>query len=396
MMSGSVALSGGVLLCTLIIMALALRRHNLPASRLSDDIDNIRGQIIKQKLSALPNLDANGTIPPMDASTENIESILIAAIPVSEMIISSETTEAETPVPVIKVPILNKKIETMRKDIFTKPKQSEDLHRSTTNSSPSDRELPFWLKIRDRLAIGPFHNDESFSKHSSKKSTRESHTAIKEDEDVFKELRELKNRMIVYEELAGKKKKSDVSASDSEKSKKANKPPQQSSDSKDTASHDTNESKLAYIHPSHFKEEKIPVAIDRVAELVQLYNNDPSSIRKEYLFREFTVVNIQAIGKDHGIEPEYCIVDQNQQGDYWLIEIDKHLYALPKNKNIYNIGQFKSNGLIRIFQCGGLRPGYRYRKIEIIKPAEFRDLGAGSLRLIQQGILKLSHEEEEL
>jgi hypothetical protein len=168
-----------------------------------------------------------------------------------------------------------------------------------------------------------------------------------------------------------------------------------SNDPEGAIAQDANNRKKPFIPPSHFEEERIPIVVNKKEELIKLYNDDPASIRYQPNLREFTVANMQLMGKDHDVEPDYRIVDPNQPGEYWLIEIDNNLYALPRNKNTYNIGQFQSGGLNRVFKCEGLRLGYRYRKIEIKKLAEFRDKGSGSLELLQPGILKLSNEEEE-
>jgi hypothetical protein len=106
---------------------------------------------------------------------------------------------------------------------------------------------------------------------------------------------------------------------------------------------------------------------------------------------------MQAMGKDQTLEPEYRIVETGQQGEYWLIDRDRTLcYAVPRPKQTYNMGQFKSGGLDRVFECRGVRHSYRYRRLEVIKPASFRNNGTGYLQLVDQGVLRFDDEEQEI
>jgi hypothetical protein len=131
--------------------------------------------------------------------------------------------------------------------------------------------------------------------------------------------------------------------------------------------------------------------------LAEQYNQNATSLRNRYRVREFTIANMQAMGKDHTLMPAYRFVEPNEQGEYWLVDSDGGKgYAVPRPKQTYNIGQFKSGGLDRIFECRGVRQGYRYRRVEVIKPAIFRDSGSGNVELVESGTLEFHDEEAEL
>jgi len=127
--------------------------------------------------------------------------------------------------------------------------------------------------------------------------------------------------------------------------------------------------------------------------LIAHYNQDREGIRMRHTVKEFTIANMQAMGKNQSLEPEYRIVGQSEQGEYWLI--DQH-WAVPRPKQTYNIGQFKSGGLGRVFECRGVRQGYRYRRVELIRPARFRNHDFGGLELVERGALEFSDEESEI
>jgi len=130
--------------------------------------------------------------------------------------------------------------------------------------------------------------------------------------------------------------------------------------------------------------------------LVREYNESPNELKRRFEVREFTVSNMQAMGKEQGVKPVYCLVEPGRQGEYWLISMDDGAsYAVPRPKPAYNLGQFRSAGMDRVFTCNGFIEGQRYRKAEVVKPARFREIGRDELEIVEQGILELGQGEKE-
>jgi hypothetical protein len=132
-----------------------------------------------------------------------------------------------------------------------------------------------------------------------------------------------------------------------------------------------------------------------VESLVTDYNENPQDIKRRFEVRDFTVANMQAMGKGQGAKPVFRFTEAGQ-GEYWLICLDGISYAVPRYKAIYNLGQFESGGMNRVFDCRGFVEGQRYRKLEVVKPAKFREVDRDELEVVEQGILELRQGEKEL
>ena len=129
--------------------------------------------------------------------------------------------------------------------------------------------------------------------------------------------------------------------------------------------------------------------------LVAGYNENPQGLKRRFDVREFTVANMQTMGKEQGAKPIYRLVEPGQ-GEYWLIALGEEIgYAVPRYKQTYNLGQFRSAGMDRVFTCKGFIEGQRYRKVEVVKPARFCEVGHGELEMVEQGILELGQGEKE-
>jgi hypothetical protein len=134
----------------------------------------------------------------------------------------------------------------------------------------------------------------------------------------------------------------------------------------------------------------------RADMIAESYNQEANSFLDRYPAKEFTIANMHAMGKDQSLAPEYCFVEQTGQGEYWFVDSgDGSGYSVPRYKAVYNFGQFKSGGLDRVFDCGAVGKGYRYRKVRVIKPARFRQDGSGHLVLEHKGSLEFGDEENE-
>jgi len=132
-----------------------------------------------------------------------------------------------------------------------------------------------------------------------------------------------------------------------------------------------------------------------IGSLVKHYNEYPQDFKLLFDVREFTVANMQALSKGQGVKPVFRLAEPGQ-GEDWLISLDGINYALPRYKAIYNRGQFRSAGMDWVFACKGLVEGFRYRKLEVVKPANFRERGGGELYMVEQGILELGQGEKEV
>jgi len=132
-----------------------------------------------------------------------------------------------------------------------------------------------------------------------------------------------------------------------------------------------------------------------IGSLVKDYNENPQEFKRRFDVREFTVANMQAMGKGQGVTPVFRLAEPGQ-GEYWLISQGGINYALPRYKAIYNLGQFKSAGMDRVFACNGFVEGYRYRKLEVVKPAKFHERGGDELEMVDQGVLELEQGEKEV
>jgi hypothetical protein len=104
---------------------------------------------------------------------------------------------------------------------------------------------------------------------------------------------------------------------------------------------------------------------------------------------------MQARGRDHSLNAVYQFTEQGQ-GDFWLVVsgISQGL-AVPKYRAVYTIGQFASGALNEVFQCREFQLGYRYRKLQLIKPARFRETSNG-LDLSEPGELICLAPEPEV
>jgi hypothetical protein len=131
MIPNSALLVGGVLLCIFIIICLAFYRHRLSASKLYDDIDNIRGQIVQQKLSANPNIGKNRIISSNDVPIENAESVPMETISMPQKVLSSIHSTIAMPDSMSVKALPDKKNTRERKAGNIKPNRSVDLPQST-------------------------------------------------------------------------------------------------------------------------------------------------------------------------------------------------------------------------------------------------------------------------
>jgi hypothetical protein len=135
---------------------------------------------------------------------------------------------------------------------------------------------------------------------------------------------------------------------------------------------------------------------EAVESLVTGYNENPQELKRRFDVREFTVANMQAMGREPGAKPVYRLVEPGQ-GEYWLISLgDEISYAVPRYKQTYNLGQFRSAGMDRVFTCRGSRVGERYRKVEVVKPAVFVEVGRDELEMVEPGILEFGQGEKEV
>jgi hypothetical protein len=134
-----------------------------------------------------------------------------------------------------------------------------------------------------------------------------------------------------------------------------------------------------------------------VQELVDLYNESPSSIRNHYTVRDFTVANMQELGKDQEVKPVFRLVEEGQQGEYWLVTSEAAVgHAVPRPKPVLTLGQIRSGVMDQVFDCSDFRTGYRYRKVRVRKPARFRLTSADQLEMLEMGALQLGDEEREI
>ena len=102
------------------------------------------------------------------------------------------------------------------------------------------------------------------------------------------------------------------------------------------------------------------------------------------------IANMQEMGKNPGIGPKFSI-ERTQKGPSEYL-MDENGLVIPGKRGTFGVAFMASGAATYLFECRGFENGYRYRKMEVVKPARLSQDG----QVIEKGILSFSEGEREL
>lgn len=120
---------------------------------------------------------------------------------------------------------------------------------------------------------------------------------------------------------------------------------------------------------------------------VELFNEDPSAFMQQFSPKRFGILNSGEMRKNATAQPIYGPV---AEGDFWLFEEGNGAFVVPQAPQVFQTAHYKAE----IFDCDGYEGGKRYKGVQLIKPARFRQMG-DQWKLDSKGSLRLSQPEPE-